>query len=175
MRVDPFAIFGLPRRYDLDKAALDRRYRDLQQALHPDKYTAAGASERVLTLRKAMEVNEAYRVLGDDQARAEALLALLGGAADPNQPSDPELLMDMMELREALSEAREQGQAERVAALAAEVGERAADARAELTRAFAAVSGESKALERARALTSRLRYYRRFLDEVALFEDEALP
>jgi len=80
----------------------------------------------------------------------------------------------MMELREALSEAREQGQAERVAALAADVGDQAAAARAELASAFAAVSGDARTLERARALTSRLRYYRRFLDEVALFEDEAL-
>lgn len=173
-RVDPFAILGLPRRYDLDQAALDRRYRDLQQALHPDKYTAAGASERALTLHKAMEVNEAYRVLRDDQARAEALLALLGAVPDPKEPADPELLMEMMELREALSEAREQGQAERVAALAADVGDQAAAARAELASAFAAVSGDARTLERARALTSRLRYYRRFLDEVALFEDEAL-
>jgi molecular chaperone HscB len=175
VRVDPFAILGLPRRYDLDKAALDRRYRDLQQALHPDKYTAAGASERALTLGKAMEVNEAYRVLRDDQARAEALLSLLGGAADPHEPADPELLMEMMELREALSEAREQGQAEKVAALAADVGDKTAAARDELARLFAAVGGEPKLLAQARALTSRMRYYRRFLDEVALFEDEALP
>ena len=69
--MDPFATLGLPRRYDVDKVELDRRYRELQQTLHPDKHASAPASERALTLRKAIEVNEAYRVLRDDQKRAE--------------------------------------------------------------------------------------------------------
>lgn len=173
--MDPFATLGFERRYELDKAALDRRYRDLQQALHPDRFTSAGASERALNMQRAIAVNEAYRVLRDDQKRAEALLELWAGKT-PEPPADPELLMEMMELREALAEARAQGQAEQVAKLAADVGEKAAAVRSALAEAFAATSGKpgDAVLATARALLGRLRYYRRFQDEVALFEDEAL-
>jgi molecular chaperone HscB len=175
--MDPFATLGVPRRYHVDKDALDRRYRELQQALHPDRHASAPASERAVTLHKAIEVNEAYRVLRDDQKRGEALLAALGGSIS-DQSADPELLMEMMELREALSEARAERDAAQVARLAASVSEHAARARAELAQVFDVLQGEpgagSTALERAQALLGRLRYYRRFQDEVAQFEDEAL-
>jgi molecular chaperone HscB len=176
--MDPFATLGLARRYDLDKTELERRYRDLQQALHPDKYTSAPSSERTMTLRKAVEVNEAYRVLRDDGKRAEALLAALGGTnARPTPEVAPQaLLMDMMELREALFEARAAHDAQAVARLAEQVGAREREVQSALVTAFAALAVEpqSDALERTQALISRLRYYRRFLDEVAAFEDEAL-
>lgn len=175
--MDPFATLGLPRRYDVDKVELDRRYRELQQTLHPDKHASAPASERALTLRKAIEVNEAYRVLRDDQKRAEALLATLGGRVS-DQTADPELLMEMMELRESLSEARADKDAARVAKLSAAVAEHAAGARRELAQVFEQLQKESapiaSGLQRAQALLGRLRYYRRFQDEVAMFEDEAL-
>jgi len=175
--MDPFATLGLPRRYAVDKSALDRRYRELQQTLHPDKHAGAPASQRALTLRKAIEVNEAYRVLRDDQKRAEALLATLGGQVTDHS-ADPELLMEMMELREALSEARAERDTAKVAKLAAQVGEQAANARQELAGVFDELQGQSdneaNALQRAAAILGRLRYYRRFQDEVALFEDEAL-
>ena len=41
----------------------------------------AGASERRAALSKAVEVNEAWRVVRDPIRRAEALLALAGTAA----------------------------------------------------------------------------------------------
>jgi molecular chaperone HscB len=175
--MDPFATLGFEREYDLDKALLDRRYRELQQALHPDKHAAAPASERALTLSKAIEVNEAYRVLRDDQKRGEALLALLGREVSAHA-ADPELLMEMMELREALGEARAAGDSAQVSRMAGEVEAKAASAKRQLSEAFARhaehAGQASDALAQAEALLSRLRYYRRFQDEVAMFEDQAL-
>jgi molecular chaperone HscB len=176
--MDPFATFGFELRYAVDLAELDRRYRDLQQALHPDKHGASSASERSMTLRKAIEVNEAYRVLRDDSKRAAALLAALSGGLSQTkaEPADPELLMEMMELRESLSEARAAGAAQRVATLAEEVTAKAASVRQALGDAFegyAAARSEAQ-LQTLHALLGRLRYYQRFLDEVAVFEDEAL-
>jgi molecular chaperone HscB len=179
--VDPFSILGLTRRYDLDEADLERRYRDLQRALHPDRHTNAPASERRLTLQKAVEVNEAYRTLRDGQRRAEALLAALSGEAgipvtDPGEKADPELLMEMMELRESLSEAKAARDAAEVGRLSKRVTADQFEARERLTRAFAALPKPplAEALVPIRALVSRLKYYQRFLDEVAVFEDEAL-
>jgi molecular chaperone HscB len=173
--MDPFATLGFERRYDLDKTLLDRRYRELQQALHPDKHTSAPASERALALRKAIEVNEAYRVLRDDQARAAALLGLLGGALK-EQPADQALLMEMMELRESLSDARAANDPGQVARLAAEVSEKAAATSRQLADVFARIdrAPQPDALSEAQTLLSRLKYFRRFQDEVAQFEDQAL-
>jgi len=178
--MDPFATLGFERRYDLDKALLDRRYRELQQALHPDKHAAAPASQRALTLTKAIEVNEAYRVLRDDQKRAEALLTLHGKSLS-DQSAPPELLMEMMELREALAEARAANEAAQVARLGAEVGDKADATSRQLAETFARIfemerdSAAANVLwDDVQAFVGRLRYYRRFQDEVALFEDEAL-
>lgn len=179
--MDPFSTLGLARRYDLDRDELERKYRDLQRALHPDRHTNAPASERRMTLQKAVEVNEAYRTLRDDQRRAEALLAALSGEAgvpvvDPSEKADPELLMEMMELRESLSEAKASRDAAEVAKLSKQVGEAQMTARERLSHAFASVPSPPppEALGPIRELVSRLKYYQRFLDEVAVFEDEAL-
>jgi molecular chaperone HscB len=173
--MDPFTTLGLPRRYDLNKDELERRYRDLQQALHPDKFSAASASERQMNLRKAVEVNEAYRALRDDAKRAELLLAAFGGGGR-GEPADPELLMEMMELRETLAEARAERASERIATLADQIRSRESEVRSALVEVFERLSHDKTpaAISGARDLVGRLRYYRRFLDEVAAFEDEAL-
>jgi molecular chaperone HscB len=174
--MDPFTTLGFARTYDLDKALLERRYRELQQALHPDKHTAAPAAQRQMNLRKAVEVNEAYRVLRDDGKRAEALLRAYGGSVTEQREADPELLMEMLELREALGEAREAGDAARVHKLQERVLGEVSALQTALSETFAALQSAASAapLQRAEALVGRLRYYRRFLDEVAAFEDEAL-
>ena len=73
---DPFALLGAPRRYDLDLDAVEKSHRELSRALHPDKFTQAGASERKDALGKAADVNEAWRIVRDPLRRAEALFSL---------------------------------------------------------------------------------------------------
>src|SRR5688572_29875848 len=106
--MDPFDTLGLPPTLDLDVQMLEQRYRDLQRALHPDKFAQAASSEKRASLLKAVGVNEAYRALKDELKRAEVLYARYGGVLDEKQQGkgDPELLMEVMELREALSDAR---------------------------------------------------------------------
>jgi molecular chaperone HscB len=161
--MDPFATLGLPRRYDLDLSELEQQYRNLQRTLHPDRHVGASASERRMTLGKAVEVNEAYRVLRDDIARAEALLS-----AQAKQDADPALLMEVMELREALSEAKHARDTAAVRKLAEQVLRSQEAARTQLTAAFASSEQGTAA-----ACVSKLKYYRRFLDEVRVIEDEA--
>ena len=67
--MDPFATLGLARRYDVDPRELETKYRDLQRALHPDRHVSGSPSERRMSLSRAVEVNEAYRLLRDDLAR----------------------------------------------------------------------------------------------------------
>src|SRR5689334_12410104 len=75
---DPFEVFGIPPRFEVDLAALELRHRDLSKALHPDRYAGAPAAERRLALNRAIEVNEAWRVLREPVKRAEALFARAG-------------------------------------------------------------------------------------------------
>src|SRR6185503_15334256 len=104
---DPFEILGMEPRFDLDLRALEQRHRDLSRALHPDRYAGAPSAERRLALSRAIEVNDAWRMLRDPIRRAEAILRRggveIGETLEP-KPS-PDLLMEMMESREALSDA----------------------------------------------------------------------
>src|SRR5271166_4326604 len=115
--IDPFETLGVEPGFSLDLAAVEQRHRDLSKALHPDRYTGAPAAERRMALSRAIDVNEALRVLKDPVRRAEALLrrsgVLVGEIHEPKPPSS--LLMEMMELREELSEAARARSQERVA------------------------------------------------------------
>jgi molecular chaperone HscB len=100
----PFGLLGLPPRFDLDEAELHRRFIQASAAAHPDRFTdpldQADAAER------AAAINDAYRTLKDPESRANALLALLGGAASGDDKSlPPDLLMEMMEVRERMEDA----------------------------------------------------------------------
>ena len=173
---DPFATLGLERRFEIDPASLEARYRELQRALHPDRHTGGTATERRLSLSKAMEVNEAYRTLKDELQRAEALLALHGGAhGDAGEAPDPAFLVEVMELREALGDARDAGDLTRVRSLGASVSAMERSVRDEMARAFASGGGapDADTLAAIGRLVGRLKYFRRFADEVGVIEDSS--
>jgi molecular chaperone HscB len=181
MTMDPFATLGVARAYDVDLAALEKTHRELSRALHPDRYIGASPSERRAALAKAVEVNEAWRVVRDPIRRAEALLALGGAAVGEGAPapaSDPEFLMDMMERREALSEAKAASDLGAVRRMATAVEERARAVEATLASAFAAAFARGPARVDGAPLAdlvvkvAELKFYRRFLEEVSAIEDE---
>jgi molecular chaperone HscB len=105
---DHFALFELPRRFGLDAAALDKRYREIQAQVHPDKFAQAGDAERRLSLQWATRVNEAYQTLKKPLSRARYLLHLADHDVDAesNTAMPPEFLIEQMEWREAVAEAR---------------------------------------------------------------------
>jgi molecular chaperone HscB len=167
--VDPFATLGLPRAFDVDLAAVEKTHRELSRALHPDRFVSAGASERKAALSKAVEVNEAWRVVRDPIRRAEALLLLAGVAVgeDREPRVDPEFLMEMLEQREALAEAKAARDLARVHALAGAIEARSRQVEKALGDRFS--HGETTALV---GKLGELRFYRRFLEEVSAIEDE---
>src|SRR5947209_15255694 len=121
--LDPFEILGLARRFDVDLRAVEKAHRELSRALHPDKYASAGASERRDALNKAADVNEAWRIVRDPVRRAEALFRLAGvEVGETKEPKpDPELLMEVLEKREALSDAKAARDVTKVHALEEEI------------------------------------------------------
>lgn len=172
--MDPFATLGLPRRYQLDMRQLEANYRELQRVLHPDRHAGASPSQRRMNLLKAVEVNEAYRALKNDLSRAEALLALQTAGAPRAAAEEPDFLMEMLELREALSEAHAAADEAKLRTLSERIDSAAAAARTELTAAFDALpdNAASGPLAAVSKLLGRLKYFQRLRDEASALQTQ---
>ena len=111
---DDFELFGLPRRQSQHRAQLDERWRDLQAKVHPDRFASDGAVAQRLAMQWAVRVNEAYQRLKDPLRRAAYLCELQGASIDAenNTAMPAGFLMQQMEWREALDEARDPAQVE---------------------------------------------------------------
>jgi molecular chaperone HscB len=168
---DPFETLGFEPVFDLDPALLERRHRELSRALHPDRYAGRPASERREALGRAIGVNHAFRALKDPVARAEALLTRHGTHVEESggKPADPMLLMEVLERREALGDAKRKGDLDTVRRLAAEVREREGSALDGIQRGFTQTPPDLALVEKE---LGELRYHRRFLEEVSAIEDE---
>jgi molecular chaperone HscB len=105
-----FEIFGLPVDFSLDTSTLTERYRELQKAVHPDRFSNASDRDRRLAVQQAALINEALETLKSPLKRARYLLQLNGVKFDDEKEThmDPEFLMEQMELREAVSDVRQQ-------------------------------------------------------------------
>lgn len=103
-----FDLFGLSPIFSIEGEALERSYREIQSKVHPDRFAHAGDAERRASLQWTTRVNEAYRTLKDPVQRAKHLLELHGVdvAFETNTAMPPEFLMQQMELRESLEEAK---------------------------------------------------------------------
>jgi molecular chaperone HscB len=99
-----FELFELPASYRVDAEQLSSRYRNLQQALHPDRYASGSPQEQRLAVQYSSLVNEAYTTLRDPLRRALYLLAEAGidEAEVARQQVDGGFLIQQMELREKL-------------------------------------------------------------------------
>lgn len=139
---DHFARLGLPRRFVVDAAALERAYLAHSRAVHPDYHAAGAAGDLAASTELSAAVNEAYNTLRDPFARAEHLLALLGGpSAADDKAVEPAFLAEMMDFRERI----ESGEAEVVRG---ELAGRAADFEARIASAFARAEDDANPAHR---------------------------
>lgn len=169
---DYFELFGLPASYDVDRAALSERYRELQRAVHPDRFASASDAERRLSMQLATRVNEGFRTLKDPLARARYLLELRGiDLDDTDTRLDGGFLMQQMELRERMDAVKSAADAEsRLHDLHADIGKLERGLVAELSRLFA--DGSPEALQRARNASRKLQFFHRLGEELAQLDDE---
>lgn len=103
-----FELFGVPLQFSQDRAVLDARWKDLQREAHPDRFAGQVAALQRQAMQWSVRINEAYQRLKDPLKRA-AYLCELGGAAinaENNTAMPPEFLMQQIEWRESLDEAR---------------------------------------------------------------------
>lgn len=173
---NPFELLGLEARFAIERAELERVHRELSKTLHPDRHRDKPAGERRLLLERAMQVNEAYRVVRDPIRRARALLGLRGVTLDENTEVSPPpmFLMDVMEQRETLAEARHARDVARIQELARAVRARQGSTERNLASAFEAPELDRDTLL---SLVGELNYDVRFLEEAnaAVEELESAP
>ena len=107
-----FELFALPQQFAHDRAAIDARWKELQREAHPDKFAAQGAAAQRVALQWSVRINEAYQRLKDPLKRAAYLCDLLGAPIDAenNTAMPAEFLMQQMEWRETLEDARGEGE-----------------------------------------------------------------
>jgi len=135
---DHFSLFGLPARFEIDAQALERAWRAVAAQVHPDRYATASPAERRVAMQWAARANEAYRQLRDPLLRARYLCEQAGVdlQTESNTAMDASFLMQQMQWREMLDDARHDPEA--FAALEAEL----AQARQQMRRTLAALLDE---------------------------------
>jgi len=169
MSLDPFDILGLDVGYDIDDAALHRKFIEMSALHHPDRYT--DPLEQVEAAEQAAAINEAYQVLSNPERRANTLLERFGGASKSDDKSlPPDLLMQMMEIREE----QEEAQAANDTAKLEELADWARTQREEhLTRIAGHFRGidptvkpDEEVLKAIRLELNALRYFERMLEQI---------
>jgi len=117
LALDDFALFGLPRRFALDRADLDARRRALQGEVHPDRFAGADAAARRAAMQSAVRVNEAHARLADPLKRAAYLCELAGTpiGAEDNTAMPVDFLHEQIAWRESLDDAGSRDEVDAVA------------------------------------------------------------
>ncbi len=118
-----FELFQLPARFALDSTALDSAYRDVQGQVHPDRFVNATDAEKRVAMQWATRANEAYQTLKNPQKRAQYLCEINGVdlRVESNTAMPMAFLMQQMEWREELGDARASKDAQALDALDAQL------------------------------------------------------
>jgi len=168
---DDFQLFGLERRFAVDRAELDLRRRALQAEVHPDRFVAADAAARRAAMQSAVRVNEAYARLKDPLRRAAYLCELAGVSigAEDNTAMPAEFLQRQMAWREALDDA---ASASEIETLARELEAERRIAHEQLARSLDDDRDYARAAEQLRALMFVERFAADVDDRRAALEHE---
>ena len=104
-----FELFQMPVMFEIDTQQLDAAYREVQGRVHPDKFVTATDAEKRVAMQWATRANEAYQTLKNPLKRARYVCELNGVdlATESNTTMPTAFLMQQIEWREALDEARD--------------------------------------------------------------------
>jgi len=159
-----FDLFYLPISFQVDSAVLDAAYRDVQREVHPDKFTTASDAEKRLAAQWATRANEAYRTLKSPLNRGRYFLKIHGVETEEesNTAMPLEFLMQQMEWREAVVDARASKDE-------AKLDELAVQKNAHEKELFTKLSGElnqTSTLADARLTVRKLRFIEKLGEEI---------
>lgn len=159
-----FDLFQIPARFAIDAAQLDAAYHEVQGRVHPDKFVAASDAEKRVAMQWATRANEAYKTLKNPLRRAAYLCELNGVdlGIESNNTMPMAFLMQQMEWRESLDEARSERDTARLEVLEQALNE----ARRQAVARIAELLEQSKFSE-AGERVRELMFVEKFGDEVA--------
>ncbi|KAF7804214.1 Iron-sulfur cluster co-chaperone protein HscB, mitochondrial [Senna tora] len=157
--VDYFDIFGLEKNYDVEGKNLEGKYKEWQKKLHPDLVHSKSEQERDFAAEQSARVIDAYRTLTKPLSRGIYMLKLEGVEVDEEQTvSEPELLAEILEIREAVEEAAD---SEALNGILSEMQEKLKHWSNAFAKAF-----ESRNFDEAKSSIQRMTYYERVIDEI---------
>ncbi|OXB85042.1 UNVERIFIED_CONTAM: hypothetical protein H355_016164 [Colinus virginianus] len=108
-RPDLFRLMECDRSFRVDAQRLQRRFRSLQRALHPDRFGRRAPEEQHYSEQHSSLINKAYQTLLHPLSRGLYLLELRGvePAQETDCDTDPEFLTEIMEINEKLAEPKD--------------------------------------------------------------------
>ncbi len=80
--LNPFEIFGLAPKFDLDEDQLQKKYLEVQRKVHPDRFASASDAEKRVAEQWAALINDAYHKLNDPVERGKLLCSMKGVVVD---------------------------------------------------------------------------------------------
>ena len=163
--LDYFQMFGLQRNFRVSVSDLEATYRSLQSQYHPDRAASLSDAEKRLALQAATQVNAAFQTLKSPVARARYLLSLSGvdTQEETNTAMPTDFLMQQMEWRESIAEARAGKQVDSLEALSRELASEAAA----LVTMLAGLIDDKQDYERAAQAVRKLRFMEKLEHEVS--------
>lgn len=99
-----FELFEFEESFSIDNSLLDRRFRELQNDFHPDRFAGGTDRQKRASVQFSSFLNQAYQTLKHTLPRALYLLQLKGFDVERHarQNTDPKFLMQQIEMREHL-------------------------------------------------------------------------
>ncbi len=168
--LDYFELLGLQRQFDISDDKLMAAFRAMARRIHPDRFTGQTEEARTLSTRLSAQLNQAVGVLRDPVTRASYLLDLASGpSASDVRSVPPDVLADVMALREELEQAQTAGDQAVLERLRGTATERRANVIGQLSASadrLAAAADDEK--HQFRELINSIKYFDTLLGELAV-------
>jgi len=156
-----FELFNLNQKFSIDKSFLEKKYKEIQKVIHPDKFAQRDSA----TLNQAHDASSlvvhAYNILKDDYKRANYLLDLKGiGSINENNATikDKNFLMRFMDIQERIDDAESK---EELMEIKVEIDQEIKNLTNELDNNF-----ENEQLEKALGILSSIKFNLSLLENI---------
>ncbi|CAM9378184.1 unnamed protein product, partial [Hapterophycus canaliculatus] len=120
-RLNYFEMFNCPPSVFLELKEVEKSFKDMQRAFHPDLFASKSPEEQEISAANSATANKAYQTLVQPMSRVKYLMRLLGsmaleeeGADDDKTAVPMDFLMEIMETRESLEHCATAGDAEAI-------------------------------------------------------------
>jgi molecular chaperone HscB len=139
-------------KFDINIKQLRNKFLRIQQKIHPDSFSQNTNGDQVYAQQQSSLANKAYATLKEPLSRANYMLDLMGAPIHETESLDePELLMQVMEARELLEDAKTEDE---IQGLKSQNDERIKETVDGLSKAF-----QMYDLEKAKILAIELQYW----------------